>query len=246
MKIRFSILSLILLGTFTILLSGCQKKQKMEDSLPFTLEALAVDPAPLNKAFKIVTPKPGEVVGDEVEVYYSAAGFDVSAGGFHLHLLLDDGEVVEHTEPNLPVIFENLSNGPHVIRAFTVDENHLSVKSIRTFDMVQFYVKEAVGTMHIDESHPMLLLNIPSGTYDLGESEGVKFDFWLSNAKLGIFDYKIRYSLDGHEGVLELWKSFEIKHLSKGKHKLILDLIDPNGKPVLGNFNHTIRTFVVK
>jgi len=246
MKNCFSILSLILFGTFTILLSGCQKKQEMEDNLPFTIEAFAVDPAPLNKAFKIVTPKPDEVVGDNVEVYFSAAGFDVSAGGFHLHFILDDGKVVEHTDPNSPVIFENLSDGPHVIRAFTVDKNHLSVKSIRTFDMVQFYTNEAVGTRHIDISHPMLLLNIPSGTYDLGESESVKFDFWLSNAKLGIFDYKIKYSLDGREGVLELWKAFEIKRLSKGKHKLILDLIDPNGKPVLGNLNHTIRTFVVK
>lgn len=246
MKNQFPILSVFLLAAFTILLSGCQKKQEMGNGLPFTIEVFAVDPAPLNKAFKIVTPKPGEVVGDDVEIYFSAAGFDISEDRFHLHFILDDGEVIEHTDSNSPVKLENLSNGPHIVRAFAVDENHLSIKSSRTFDMVQFYVKEAVGNMHIDNSAPMLLLNVPSGTYDLGESESVKFDFWLSNAQLGIFDYKVKYSLDGHEGEFELWKAFEIKNLSKGKHKLILDLIDPNGKPVLGNFNHTIRTFVVK
>ena len=246
MKIRFSIHSLLLLGALTIMLVGCQKKPETGNSAPFTLEALEIGPAPLNKVFKIVAPKADEVVGDEIQVYFSAAGFDVSAEEFHIHFILDDGDVVEHTETNSPLIFKNLASGPHVIRAFVVDYNHLSVKTSRTFDMVQFYTNEAVGTMHIDNSAPMLLLNVPSGEYDLSDSESVKFDFWLSKAKLGIFDYKLKYSLDGNEGVLELWKAFEIKNLSKGKHKLILDLIDPNGKLVLGNLNHTIRTFVVK
>ena len=246
MKIRFSIFSLLLLGIFVILLVGCQKKTEMENNVPFTIEAIKMEPAPLNKVFKIVAPKPDEVMGDEVQVYFSAAGFNISEDGFHLHFILDDGDIIEHTVPNSPVKFKNLGSGPHVIRAFVVDDDHLSVKTSRTFDMVQFYTNEAVGNMHIDNSSPMLLLNVPSGDYDSGDSEGVKFDFWLSNAKLGIFDYKLRYSLDGNEGVLELWKPYEIKNLSQGKHKLTLDLLDPNGKPVLGNFNHTIRTFVVK
>lgn len=246
MKIRFSIFSLLLLGTFTFLLVGCQKKPEMENNVPFTIVAIKNEPVPLNKVFKIVAPIADEVVGTSIQAFFSAAGFDVSAEGFHIHFILDDGDIVEHTVPNSPVKFENLVSGPHVIRAFVVDQEHLSVKTSRTFDMVQFYTNEAVGNMHIDKSSPMLLLNVPSGDYDSDDSEGVKFDFWLSNAKLGIFDYNLRYSLDGNEGVLQLWKAYEIKNLSQGKHKLTLDLIDPNGKPVLGNFNHTIRTFVVK
>jgi len=65
---------------------------------------------------------------------------------------------------------------------------------------VQFFTDEAIGNMHINIGHPMLLLNVPSGTYDLNESESIKLDFWISSATLGIFDYKIKYSLDGHEG----------------------------------------------
>jgi len=246
MKNHLSLIFVVLFSSLAIFLSGCQKKDAMEDSIQFTIEALPAAPAPLNKALKIVAPKAGEVVGKMVKVYYSAAGFEISEDGFHLHFVLDDGEVVEHTEPNSPLIFENLASGPHVIRAMVVDESHLSIKTSRTFDMVQFFTDEAVGNMHINIGHPMLLLNVPSGTYDLNDSESIKLDFWISSATLGIFDYKVKYSLDGHEGVFELWKSFEIKNLSKGKHKLILDLIDPNGKPVLGNFNHTIRTFIVK
>ena len=235
MKNHLPIIFVVLFSFLAILLSGCQKKDAMEDGLQFTIEALPSAPEPLNKVLKIVAPKPDEVVGEMVKVYYSAAGFDVSEDGFHLHFMLDDGDVIEHTEPNSPVIFQNLASGPHVVRAFVVDDSHLSVKTSRTFDMVQFYTDEAVGNMHIDIGHPMLLLNVPSGTYDSDDSESVKLDFWLSSASLGIFDYNVKYSLDGREGVFELWKSFEIKNLSKGKHKLILDLINPNGKPVLGN-----------
>jgi len=246
MKNHLSLIFLVLFSSLAILISGCQKKNAMDEGLQFTIEALPAVPAPLNKVLRIVAPKADEVVGKMIKVYYSAAGFEISEDGFHLHFILDDGEVVEHTESNSTLIFENLARGPHVVRAIVVDESHLSVKTSRTFDMVQFFTDEAVGNKHIDIGHPMLLLNVPSGTYDLDDSESIKLDFWISSATLGIFDYKVNYSLDGHKGVIELWKSFEIKNLSKGKHKLILDLIDPNGKPVLGNFNHTIRTFIVK
>jgi len=162
MKNHLSLIFVVLFSSSAILLSSCQKKDAIEDGIQFTIEALPTEPAPLNKVLKIVAPKAGEVVGKMVKVYYSAAGFNVSEDGYHLHFILDDGDVVEYTKPNSPLIFENLASGPHVIRAMVVDESHLSVKTSRTFDMVQFFTDEAIGNMHINIGHPMLLLNVPS------------------------------------------------------------------------------------
>ena len=229
-----------------IFTANCQKKMDSEDSVPFTLEALTTPKEVSNAALEIVSPKQGEITGEKVETYFALAGIELSSGGPHLHLMLDDGDIREHFNSNSPVVFENLSGGSHVIRAFLVDENHLSNKSVRTFDIVQFYVNEEAGNLPIDESQPMLLLNVPSGSHEYTSDNDVLLDFWLSNARLGTYDYKIKYSLDGHEGKLSLWRSSVITGLSEGKHKLILDLIDPNGKIVLGNFNHTVRTFLIE
>ena len=229
-----------------IFFSNCQKKTDREDSTPFTLIALTTPAIVSNAALEIVSPRQGERTGEKIETYFALAGFDLSSEGPHLHMMLDDGDIREHYNSNAPVMFEDLSNGPHVLRAFLVDENHLSNKSSRTFDIVQFYVNEVAGSLPIDESQPMLLLNVPSGGHEYTGERDVLLDFWLSNARLGTYDYKIKYMLDGHEGTLSLWKSSVITGLSEGKHKLILDLVDPNGKIVLGNFNHTVRTFLIE
>ena len=247
MSRKFPKQNIILLSLFCLIfISNCQKKMDRENSVPFTLEALETPKEVSNAALEIVSPKQGEITGKKVETYFALAGFELSSGGPHLHMMLDDGDVKEHFDSNSPVMFENLSDGSHVIRAFLVDENHLSNKSIRTFDIVQFYVNEAAGSLPIDESQPMLLLNVPSGSQEYTGDSDILLDFWLSNARLGIYDYKIKYSLNGHEDTLSLWKSSVITGLSEGKHKLILDLIDPNGEIVLGNFNHTVRTFLIE
>ena len=238
--------NIFLLSLFCLIFTAnCQKKMDKEDSVPFTIKALQTQKKIPNAALEIVSPKQGEVTSEKVETYFAFAGLELSTGGPHLHMMLDDGDIMEHFDSNSPVVFENLSDGPHVIRAFLVDEYHLSNKSTRTFDMVQFYVNEAAGSLPIAESQPMLLLNVPSGSHEYTSGGDVLLDFWLSNARMGIYDYKIKYSLDGHEGTLSLWKSSIITGLSEGKHTLILDLIDPNGKIVLGNFNHTVRTFLI-
>ena len=247
MSYKAQIQNVFFLSLFCLLfVINCQKKMDREDSAPFTLMALTTPAKVSNAAMEIVSPRQGEITGEKIETYFALAGFELSSEGPHLHMMLDDGDITEHYDSKSPVVFEDLSDGPHVLRAFLVDENHLSNKSSRTFDMVQFYVNEEAGSLPIDESQPMLLLNVPSGGHEYTSEGDVLLDFWLSNAILGTYDYKIKYSLDGHEGTLSLWNSSVITGLSEGKHKLILDLIDPNGKIVLGNFNHTVRTFLIE
>ena len=225
--------------------AGCQKKPETDSSSLFRIEAVesAFDSA--IPAVEIASPMKDEIVSNDFSVYFASAGIEISSEGEHLHFMLDDGDIIEHFEGNSPLNFKNISDGQHLIRVFAVKKDHTSYKSDKSIDMVSFYVNEKTGILPIEKSKPMLFLNLPTGQREGITTEDVLLDFWVSNAKLGIYDYKVNYSLDGHEGALSLWETYVISGLSEGKHKLILDLIDPNGKPVLGNFNHTVRTFII-
>lgn len=227
------------------MVTGCQKKPETDSSSPFRIEVVksTLDSAVL--AVEIASPVKDEIVSNDFSVYFASAGIDISGEGAHLHFMLDDGDIIEHFEGNSPLNFKNITDGQHLIRVFAVRKDHTNYKSVKSIDLVTFYVNEKTGIIPIEQSKPMLILNLPTGQSEGITAENILLDFWVSNAKLGIFDYKVNYSLDGHEGVLSLWKTYLISGLSEGKHKLILDLIDPNGKPVLGNFNHTVRTFII-
>ncbi len=227
------------------MVAGCQKKSETDSSSLFRIEVVERAPDSAIPAIKIASPMKDEIVSNDFSVYFASAGIEISKGGDHLHFMLDDGDIIEHFENKSPVIFTNVSDGQHLIRVFTVRKDHTSYKFIKSIDKVMFYVNEKAGKLPIEESNPMLFLNLPTGNSGGISTEGVLLDFWISNAKLGIYDYQVGYSLDGHEGALSLWKTYVISGLSEGKHKLIIDLIDPNGKSVLGNFNHTVRTFII-
>ena len=237
--------SLLFCLSFFLLAAGCQKKPETDSSSLFRIEAVesAFDSA--IPAVEIASPMKDEIVSNDFSVYFASAGIEISSEGEHLHFMLDDGDIIEHFEGNSPLNFKNISDGQHLIRVFAVKKDHTSYKSDKSIDMVSFYVNEKTGILPIEKSKPMLFLNLPTGQREGITTEDVLLDFWVSNAKLGIYDYKVNYSLDGHEGALSLWETYVISGLSEGKHKLILDLIDPNGKPVLGNFNHTVRTFII-
>ena len=231
--------------SFFLVVTGCQKKPETDSSSLFRIEVVksALDSAV--PAVEIASPVKDEIVSNDFSVYFASAGIEISGEGEHLHFMLDDGDIIEHFEGNSPLNFKNISDGQHLIRVFAVKKDHTSYKSLKSIDLVTFYVNDKTGILPIEKSKPMLFLNLPTGQSEGIAAEDVLLDFWVSNAKLGIYDYKVNYSLDGHEGALSLWETYLISGLSEGKHKLILDLIDPNGKPVLGNFNHTVRTFII-
>ena len=226
-----------------ILVQGCQKKHETETTSSFMVEAVKRSVDPAIPAIEIASPMKDEIVSNDFSVYFAAAGIELSDEGEHLHFMLDDGDIIEHFDGNSPANFSDVADGQHLIRVFAVKKDHTSYKSLKSIDMVTFYVNGNKAKLPIETKKPMLFLNIPSGTDETAGGNGVLLDFWVLNAKLGIYDYKVGYTIDGHEGSLFLWETYRISGLSKGKHKIMLDLIDPNGKPVLGNFNHTVRTF---
>ena len=239
----FRFCSLLFSLSLLLLVAGCQKKNEPGSSTPFRIEAVESSLDSTIPVVEIASPVNDEIVSNDFSVYFASAGMKTADRSEHLHFMLDDGDIIEHFESNSPLNFTDIPDGQHMIRVFAVKEDHTSYKSENSTDMVIFYVNERKGKLLIEKNRPMLFLNIPSGNYEYVGDDSVLLDFWISNAKLGLYDYQVGYTLDGHEGTLSLWKTYVIKGLSEGKHKLILDLIDPNGKSVLGNFNHTVRTF---
>lgn len=231
--------------SFFLTVGGCQKKPETGDSSPIRIEAVEIALDSAIPVLELASPEKEQIVSSDFSVYFASAGIAISSEGEHLHFMLDDGDIIEHFEGKSPAEFKNIPEGQHLLRVFAVKKDHTSYKSDKSFDMVTFYVNDKTGKLPLEKSKPMLFLNLPTGESNGIASEDVLLDFWVSNAQLGIFDYKVSYSLDGHEGSLSLWETYAISGLSEGKHKLIIDLIDPNGKPVLGNFNHTVRTFIV-
>ncbi len=101
----------------------------------------------------------------------------------------------------------------------------------------------------IDATKPLLTYSRPKGEYKGADADAVMIDFWLANAKLSADggEYKVRYTIDADAPkMIEKWAPIWISGLTAGSHKVKLELIDKDGKPVEnGGYNTTTRDITV-
>ncbi len=102
---------------------------------------------------------------------------------------------------------------------------------------------------NVDLTKPLLTYSRPKGEYKGADTDAVMIDFWLINAKLkdGGGDYRVKYSVDGGEAkFLDKWEPIWLTGWSAGKHKVKLELVDKDGKPVdNGGYNSTEREITI-
>ncbi len=159
---------------------------------------------------------------------------------------LDNNEIYydQTIDFDLPM---RLKPGAHVIRAFPVTSFNESVKGDRAFAVRTFYVERQEPLKNIDLSGPYLTYNEPQGEYDYNPQEPILLDFYITNAQLSEDGYKVNLYVDGKkERVLSRWVPYYIYGLTKGKHKVRLQLLDYKNKPVGGAFNDVQREIVLK
>ena len=103
---------------------------------------------------------------------------------------------------------------------------------------------------NVDPKKPLLTYSRPKGEYRGADADAIMIDFWLSNARLvgegG--QYKVRYSVDGGEPTsLDKWEPIWLTGWISGKHRVTLELIDPNTGAVIdnGGYNSTTREIMV-
>jgi hypothetical protein len=94
-----------------------------------------------------------------------------------------------------------------------------------------------------NEKAPHIFYSRPKGEY-VGKKETGKIllDFYLVNCNLSAKGYKVLATIDGNEFTLTQWEPYYIEGLSLGEHKIKLELVDKNNKPVISPYNGTERT----
>jgi hypothetical protein len=92
-----------------------------------------------------------------------------------------------------------------------------------------------------------LTYNEPSDNMPLTEGQPILLDFFISNCELTKDGYKVRLSIDGKgTRTLTSWQPYYIYGLKRGRHKVKLELLDPDDKVVPGTFNRVERTINVQ
>lgn len=178
--------------------------------------------------------------------------------GQHIHVILDNEPYEADYNPNAPFSpdkFKNLAPGTHTLRAFPSREWHESIKEddATDFDFVVIHNGAPTAT-NVDKKAPLLTYSRPKGDYMFKDDpRGLMLDFYVTNARLGEGDYKVRYTLDGKKPVvLTKWEPvwWKWEDVPVGEHTVVLELLDKTDHPVpfkVGNwdYNRTERKFRV-
>ncbi len=237
-----------------------------EAQLP-PLELVAGAPAtPPEKAptIAIKAPTANQVIpadkAADFEVKLDLKGWEVPAGGNHVHVILDGRPYKRIDDPKAPIKLKDLDpsytvgEGQHVVVAFPSRPTHESVKPVGKAAPVaaQIFWVGKKGTATWKPTDPTFVYSRPKGANDgPPPAEGILVDFYLVNAELGDGKFSIDATLTGPgaEGgkkvSIKEWSPWRIKNPRDGKYSLKMTLLDKDGKPVPGAWNDVTHEFSV-
>ncbi len=211
----------------------------------------------------IALPEEGERFseGEAVEVHLTLSGFEVGVAtpegeerglaragdGQHVHLILNNERYQAIYDVDGPVRFTGLPPGNHLLRAFPGTDWHESVKTPGAFALRTFHVGEGEREPVVQPDEPLLTYSRPVGEYAGADADSILVDFYLSGVRLSPEGYRVRLSIEGMgEALITEWTPHVLVGLPEGEHTLALELLDPDGMPVSGEFNRTERTITVR
>jgi hypothetical protein len=218
-----------------------------------------------NVSMRFAAPQDGaSAEGNSVAPTFTITGYPIYKDaernkGQHIHVILDNEPYEADYDPTKPFSpengkFNNLSPGTHTLRAFPSREWHESIKQADgAFDMLVFNVGKPTVTT-IDKKAPLLTYSRPKGDNKFKEDpRGLMLDFYVTNANIGINDYKVKYTINGkNPRVLTSWQPvwWKWEELEPGDYTILLELLDKDNKPVpfkVGNmdYNRTERKFKI-
>lgn len=169
---------------------------------------------------------------------------------FEIYQQVVDASIGEQS-PNLnqKIDFDipfTLEPGMHILRIFPAQSFQEGMKAKTVFATRSFYFKMRKNNPEFDLTRPYLTYNQPQGKYEYKIDEPILLDFYVSNCTLSPTDYKIRLTIDNSFTlVLTEWTPYYINGLKKGAHKMELELLDPQNKPVPGMLNHVQKVITL-
>ncbi len=195
----------------------------------------------------VESPKEGEVMPYEtVDVFVRVENYAIGDGGNRLHVIVDNGSPIEHSNELKPVVLHGLAPGAHVLRIHAVKPDGKMLADPQARARVDFYVRRKDFSNFQPEDHPYLTVNLPKDGMAFPDPEGkVWLDFRAHNVTLAKEGYRVRFRLDGVETVLTSGEPYAWTGLSEGRHRLVVELIDEEGDPVAEMFARVERTFEI-
>jgi hypothetical protein len=140
----------------------------------------------------------------------------------------------------------DLKEGSHTLRVYCARSFGESLKNESSFDAVNFFVGKKESDSNVDLRAPMLTYNEPSMRFFYEEGLPILLDFFLSNCELSSDGFKVKVTIDdSYSQVLTSWQPYYIYGLKRGKHKIMLELIDVDGNLSSGSYNSSTRSFIV-
>jgi hypothetical protein len=141
----------------------------------------------------------------------------------------------------------DVAPGEHVIRTFPVRSFNESLKGDGCYAARRFFFQTTTPTLDVDLHAPYLTYNEPQDDYNFSSAQPILLDFYLSNCQLSKDGYKVRLSIDGAvQRDLVAWVPYYLYGLSRGRHTIRLELLDPENKRVPGLFNDVQRVIEVR
>lgn len=167
-----------------------------------------------------------------------------SAKGQHIHLIIDNEPYMAKYTPSFE---QEIKDGAHYMLAFLSRSYHQSIKNPRAARVAKVTAEGGNFTSMENIEEPMLFYSRPKGTYrGKKATENVMIDFYPINASMED-GYQVKAELDGTPlATFTEWKSYYIKGMGMGEHRLTLTLVDKDGKQVKAPLNPVSRTFTLE
>jgi hypothetical protein len=173
-----------------------------------------------------------------------------SGSGQHIHFIMDEQPYKALYEPMNEM---TLANGTeHYLMAFLSRSYHESVKSPGAAVVLHFRIDEQGRYQKMDEPKtPMVFYSRPKGDYLGKDTSNLLLDFYVWNCNLSADGYKVSATLYPAGGVpvesvnymIDKWESKFINNLTTGKSKIVMTLVDKDGKQVEGPCTGATREF---
>ena len=90
-------------------------------------------------SIKIISPTPSEVLLSNTADVFDADNYILAPGGNRIRVILDNEAPVELDNLHRPVVYRNLNEGGHTVRALAVRPDGVSLTNKEAFAMVYFF-----------------------------------------------------------------------------------------------------------
>lgn len=237
--------------------SGEQTESKTVDTTAAVTpdKAIKIEPLPASPEFanaalsiKDVTTAPVGKDSVKVTINYNVANYELkkqtdaptakecnnSAQGQHIHFIMDNKPYAALYEPTHS--FTVAVNSKHDVMSFLSRSYHESLKNKGAGVLLRFEIDAKGAYKKLENpTTPMIFYSRPKGDYVGNDTKNVLLDFYVYNTTLSETGDKVKATINGNSFTINNWVPQFIQNAPMGSMKVKLELIDKDGKNIVGD-----------